>query len=101
MSTALAKLEMKTGLIGTIRLAGPEPSQGGNISVFECVFKFYRSCWLSADSLMISIIDRYHRGRSEYAGQDFALVYRNYAENVRKPFHTFASRAFREYSASL
>ena len=39
---------------------------------------------------------RFHRGRSQYAAQDFGLVYRDYAECVRKPFHDFASRAFRE-----
>ena len=41
ISKALAEIETKTGLIGTILLAGPEPSQGGNISIFECVFKFH------------------------------------------------------------
>jgi hypothetical protein len=33
--TALKELEMKTGLVGTVLLGGPEPERGGNISVFE------------------------------------------------------------------
>ena len=35
MSTVLDEVFQKTGLIGTILLGGPDPSQGGNITVFE------------------------------------------------------------------
>jgi hypothetical protein len=37
MLTALKEVERMTGFIGTILLAGPEPAQGGNITLFECV----------------------------------------------------------------
>jgi hypothetical protein len=34
---ALAEVQNQTGLIGTVLLGGPEPAQGGNITVFEWV----------------------------------------------------------------
>ena len=37
MMTALREIERKTGFIGTVLLAGPEPAQGGNITVVEFV----------------------------------------------------------------
>ena len=38
MSAVLEEVLKKTGLIGSIILGGPDPSQGGNITVFEYGF---------------------------------------------------------------
>ena len=90
MSKALAEIEKQTGLIGTILLAGPEPGQGGNITVFEYVVFMVR------DSINAhEILFRFHRGRSQNMGEDFGRVYGDFVEHVRKPFHDFASRTFR------
>jgi hypothetical protein len=95
MMTALKEVERKTGFIGTVLLAGPEPSQGGNITLIEWVRCFHRYI-LSRSSTYC--LFRIHKGCSLYASKDFGLVYRDYAVNVRKPFHEFASRAFCEFA---
>jgi hypothetical protein len=42
MTNMLEEVFQQTGLVGMAVFAGPEPSQGGNISVYE-----YISSWLS------------------------------------------------------
>lgn len=47
-------------------------------------------------SVDLPVTARFHKGRSAH-GHDFGVVYKDFAKNIRKPFHSFASRAFREF----
>ena len=93
MSTVLEEIFHKTGLIGTILLGGPDPSQGRNITVFE--YAGFFTVTLTIHSLAFSV--RYHRGKPA-DGKHLNLAYDGYLKNVQEAFLDFVSTCYREFS---
>src|SRR5215471_7390351 len=95
LHVVLKEIEREAGLIGTVLLAGPDITQGGNIYSITYVPLYLLKLFCAFLKLTLHGFS-VHNGLTT-AGNNFSSVYKDFKANVDVPFQRFAGMIFRKF----